>query len=152
MKKNMHIYGTSTTKKYLDQLDAQDSLKRYSMLFCNHMCVCSQEQTYNLCLSNATQSKTHASKWNITKGILWEGVHIPSQWSNPHCCLWWEGTPERAITDHRDTMPWRVSAVQNIPIHQHSHYSYPACSPLSWLHEKSSLLTRRKTDDNESHA
>lgn len=95
--------------------------------------------------------KDRTSEGNITKGILWEGVCIPSQWSDLRCCLWWEGTPERGVTDHWDTMPWRGPAVQNTPIHQHSHHSNPVCLPLSWLHEKNPLLKCRKTDDSKSH-
>lgn len=95
--------------------------------------------------------KDRVSEGNITESILWENVHIPSQWSDLRCCLWWEGTPERGVTDHWDTMPWGGPAVQNTPIHQHSHHSNPVYSPLSWLHEKSLLLLCWKTDDSESH-
>lgn len=58
------------------------------------------------------------------------------------CCLWWEGTPERGVTDHWDTMPSRAPAVQNTPIHQHSHYSNNVCSPLSRPHEKSPFANK----------
>lgn len=64
--------------------------------------------------------KDATSERNISEGISWEGVHIPSQWSELLCCLRLEGAPERGVTDHWDTMPRRGPA---------SRKTHPSISP-----------------------
>lgn len=114
------------------------------------MCTWMPVHTFNPRSSKETYSKMTWMRETSLK-VSYESVHILSQWSDLHGCLWWEGTPERGVTDHRDTMPWRGPSVQNTTIHQHSQHSYPVCLPLSWLHEKSPLLLCRKTNGSETH-
>ncbi|GLD74531.1 voltage-dependent calcium channel subunit alpha-2/delta-3-like protein [Lates japonicus] len=78
--------------------------------------------TYNPRPSKATDSKTQQASETSMKVFYEQAPTFLPNDPMRCCCLWWEGTPERGVTDHWDTMPSRAPAVQNTPIHPHLHY------------------------------